>query len=267
MSDPSNLYIPRCALAGRVINRKYVVLHNGIVVEKRGYYDRYSDILIRNKGVHEPAEERLFSEILDRMPAEATMVELGSYWAYYSIWFALHVSKAKNYCVEKRYRNAMVGLRNAKLNNVKLDITTCRDACGDIQQYMLAKGIKKVDILLMDIQGSEEDVILKLQSMIRQSMLEVTYFVISTHSEKSHAVCRKILSSLNYRIFASLDLKQTFFQDGVLFAVLTDNSDVPNIYLGSKMDTQGRNVPYDLMAIPGSGTQCKYLPSLFSGVK
>ena len=75
-------------------------MHNGLAVTAQGYYGAFSDILTANRGVHEPAEERLFAAVLAQIdPSRAAlMVELGSYWAYYSTWF----SKAMAYTTTTR---------------------------------------------------------------------------------------------------------------------------------------------------------------------
>lgn len=48
-----------------------VYLHNGHrvpVAGKYAYYDDFSNILVINRGVHEPLEEFCFQEILKRLP-------------------------------------------------------------------------------------------------------------------------------------------------------------------------------------------------------
>jgi hypothetical protein len=98
MSDPSNLLVPRCRHAGKTVNYdgdQVVVMSNGIVVTAKGYYGGYSDILWRNVGVHEAAEERLFSAIVDRAPPKSAILELGAFWAFYSVWFTLAVPDAQ----------------------------------------------------------------------------------------------------------------------------------------------------------------------------
>ena len=41
LSDPSNLHIPRCPDAGRMI-KGYTVMHNGLLMSSFGYYGQYS---------------------------------------------------------------------------------------------------------------------------------------------------------------------------------------------------------------------------------
>eukprot|EP00966_Prymnesium_polylepis_P138193 3193520-Prymnesium_polylepis.1 len=62
-----------------------MVMHQGVVVSKEGYYgigqkivaENSSDLILANLGLHEPGEERLFSEVLRLMPRGAVMLELG----------------------------------------------------------------------------------------------------------------------------------------------------------------------------------------------
>ena len=67
ISDPLNLLINRVPEAGYVDASMNVFLHNGLKVPINGkyaYYDDFSDILILNRGVHEPLEEFCFQEVL-----------------------------------------------------------------------------------------------------------------------------------------------------------------------------------------------------------
>ncbi len=67
---PQNKYIPRVPDAGKIFD-DYQLMHNGLKVQIDGYYGEYksnnrgfiTDMLLRNKGVHEPQEERVFQEV------------------------------------------------------------------------------------------------------------------------------------------------------------------------------------------------------------
>src|SRR5579862_10039493 len=66
ISDPLNLLIERVPMAG-VVEGDEVCLHNGIRVPVAGsgaYYGGFSDLLVLNRGVHEPLEEYVFQEVL-----------------------------------------------------------------------------------------------------------------------------------------------------------------------------------------------------------
>jgi hypothetical protein len=118
MSDPNNLFIPRCPGAGRVLaGTGLMVAHNGVVLGQFSYTNKFGrDIFASNRGVHEPAEERLFAEILARLPANSTMVELGAYWSYYSIWFVRAIEGATAVAVESDHGHLQLGKQNAAAN-------------------------------------------------------------------------------------------------------------------------------------------------------
>jgi hypothetical protein len=88
-------------------------MHNGIQVSAMGYYGSgVLNMLIENRGVHEPQEERAFGEILKLMPVNAAMMELGSYWGFYSLWFAKSVVGAKCFLIEPNSANLLSGKIN-----------------------------------------------------------------------------------------------------------------------------------------------------------
>ena len=84
--------VRRCAGAGGVKvlsdQTRVQIMHNGLRVLADGYCGEWMTRLIeRCRGCHEPQEERVFHEVMARLPAKATMIELGGYWAFYSLWF------------------------------------------------------------------------------------------------------------------------------------------------------------------------------------
>src|SRR5262249_2339044 len=88
VSDPLNMLIERVPMAGYVEGDQ-VYLHNGLrvpVVGPGAYYGPFSQLLVINRGVHEPLEEYVFQELLKRLSDEPSMIELGAYWGHYSMW-------------------------------------------------------------------------------------------------------------------------------------------------------------------------------------
>ena len=70
VSDPRNILIERDARSG-MVEGDLVYLHNGHQVAIRGplaYYDGFSDILVINRGVHEPLEEYVFRRLMRVTP-------------------------------------------------------------------------------------------------------------------------------------------------------------------------------------------------------
>ena len=77
------------------------------------------NMLIENKGVHEPQEEKAFMEVLEYLPANSTMLELGAYWAFYSLWLMSRLKDSTCYMVEPDDANIEAGKLNFKLNGKK----------------------------------------------------------------------------------------------------------------------------------------------------
>ena len=93
--------LPKVPRAGQIVsdeNGRYQVMHNGLQVLAGGYCGQWmAEIIRRLEGHHEPQEERVFHELLGHIPAGSTMVELGSGWGFYSMWFAREV--AEQHCL------------------------------------------------------------------------------------------------------------------------------------------------------------------------
>ena len=220
MSDPNNALIPRVETAGEIIDGA-VVMHNGLMVllGEDAYYNDFADILTLNRGVHEPQEERVFMEILNTMPANAVMVELGSYWAFYSMWFNRDVPGAINYMIEPDPERLATGERNFALNGRCGRFVNARIGGGEfrVHEFMRDEGIPFVHILHADIQGAE----LEMLRDSEEALLEksVGYFFISTHKQRLHLECREYLEDRGYAIVAAADVDhETYCRDGILVA-------------------------------------------------
>ena len=121
ISDPINLLIDRDRNSGMADKEGYVYLHNGNKVPLSGensYYGDFSKVLVLNRGVHEPLEEFCFQEMLKKIKVQKPlMIELGSYWAHYSMWFKKKFPEAECFMVEERAEGLNVGRSNFAANN------------------------------------------------------------------------------------------------------------------------------------------------------
>ena len=178
--------IPKVHEAGKVQDGpsgRYQVFprNNGVKVTADGYCGRWMTELIRLlRGHHEPQEERAFHEILRQIEPGATMVELGSNWAYYSLWFLRALGRGRSVLVEPDPNNLEIGRRNFQLNDAQGEFhaysigrhsTAPRPfACESDQQTRLVRQISvdellarlevpRVELLLADIQGAELDML------------------------------------------------------------------------------------------------------------
>jgi hypothetical protein len=226
-------YIPKVADAGKVFEENgvtYQVMHNGVKVIAHGYYGSWvTDIIYALRGHHEPQEEKVFYEVLKYIPTDATMIELGSYWGYYSLWFSKAVQRARNYLVEPDPMCKQVGMKNFALNDKQAHfclgyiqmhatdpITFNRAKRIYIDTFLKENNIEHVHILHSDIQGAEYDMLLSCKEAIRNQIID--YFFVSTHSPGIHDACKKLLLESNYLIIAEHDMGDSCSVDGLIVA-------------------------------------------------
>jgi hypothetical protein len=224
---PDNAHIPRVRGAGSVW-RGYQLMHNGIRIHTHSYYGyAVTRMLRKNRGVHEPQEERMFREVLRYMGPGAVMVELGAYWGFYSMWFCQAVPNAVCHLVEPDAKGLASGKRNFELNGMNGTFQQAFVGAGPgmgeggvrittVDEIVAEKGIGRIDILHSDIQGFELEM---LQGAARTlDAGKVDYIFISTHSSDLHAQCRRHLEGKGYVILASADLEESYSFDGLIVA-------------------------------------------------
>ena len=208
MACPQNKYIPRVHDAGEIIG-DYQIMHNGLKVQVDGYYGEYksngrgfiTDMLLRNRGVHEPQEERMFMEVLNDIQDGGVMLELGSYWSFYSMWFYQKVKDAKCYMMEPERKNLDVGISNFEMNGFSGEFYT-----GGIPEFKVDKwmeGYDRLDILHADTQGYELRLLKDAEKSLRKGIIK--YVFVSGHSQELHNDCIAFLNQCGYRIIASAD--------------------------------------------------------------
>jgi hypothetical protein len=238
LSDPNNKYIPRVKNAGKLV-KDYIIMHNGIKIYFSSYYGSFSDIFILNRGVHEPQEERVFMKVLSDIPKSGTIIELGSYWAFYSMWFNKQIGDAKCYMIESDHKNIEVGKKHFLLNNLRGEFTQGNIGRKGIHidNFVKEKNISFVDILHSDIQGYEMEMLEGAKDTIISGRIK--YIFISTHSQKLHHSCTRFLQKHGCEIIASADFdNETFCFDGVLVARFKRYPGVKNIDIGNRSKLQ-----------------------------
>ena len=234
ISDPNNLFIKRCESSGKLEN-DIVTLHNGIRVYNRCYYDKFSDILILNKGVHEPSEERAFDKVLSFMRDDSVMIELGCYWSFYSIWFLKDVKNGKTFCIDSDDDCLLSGKNNFKLNGLEGDFTKAFIGYNGLNllDYISEKSIEYIDILHSDIQGYEFEMLNQIKPILFES--KVKYIFLSTHSNEIHKNCLNLLRECNYKILCSCDYDNESFQfDGFILSCPEDIAEIESFDIGSR---------------------------------
>lgn len=232
ISDPLNLLIDRVPQAGYLDEHLNVILHNGNKVPSKGkysYYGNFSDLLIYNRGVHEPIEEYCFQEVLKKINSEKPcMIELGAYWGHYSMWFKKEFPDSRAILVESESANLECGQFNFDLNGYEgefINQAVCKNQF-EIDKFLLKEDIHKLEILHSDIQGHEVEMLKCTSKSLNKKI--INYLFISTHSEEIHSEVSEIIESHNYRIevSSSFETHTTSF-DGFILAT---NSDIPRVF-------------------------------------
>jgi len=224
VSSPDNLFIHRDLEAGAVKDY-YITMHNGVKVCANGYYGSgILNMLIENRGVHEPQEERAFEEIINLLPESCTMLELGAYWGFYSLSLLQARPQAKCHLVEPEIYNITSGQINFELNsrkgnflNAKVDEHQSEKLNTiSVDSYCESNSIKHLNILHSDIQGFEFSMLKGADRMLSKNCVD--YLFISTHSNELHEACTLQLLKKDYCILASANLDETFSCDGLIVA-------------------------------------------------
>jgi hypothetical protein len=231
LASSDNADIPRVPDAGKIINGE-LIMHNGLKVGELSYYQEgLRDLMIANRGVHEPQEERAYQEVLKWMPDEATMLELGSYWAFYSMWFYRSVPRATCYCVEPDPDHLKMGRENFELNfgaapprvtfehaylGAREGKAPDGTAVVSVDSLTNRLNIPHLHILHLDTQGAEAEILAGARLALTNRRID--YIFISTHSNHLHLRCLRELETQHYRILADIDLLETYSFDGLIVA-------------------------------------------------
>lgn len=244
--------LPKVANAGSFLPGPSVelqVMHNGLLIERGCYYGPWMDEIIRSlRGHHEPQEELVFSRVIDRLHATggaSCSVEFGSFWAFYTMWFATEFPGARAIALEPDPAYLAIGKRNAALNGLSDAITFGAGAVGDqpgatvsftaesdgqpyeIKQYDLASTMEEfdlehVDLLMVDIQGFEQVLLPRAVEQFKDG--KVRFLIVSTHhhdisgNPTTHQDMLSLLTGLGAHIIAEHSVSESFSGDGLIAA-------------------------------------------------
>jgi len=212
--------------AGKIINGKIIMFNNVKIFPISYYRYNYFSLLMQTNGIHEPQEELLFSKICEILPESSLMIELGSYWAFYSLSFYKSIKNAKNFMIEPELSSLEMGKYNFRINNAKgtfynafIDEKSSfknnkRTIC--IDDFVKQFKISHITILHSDIQGFEYAMLKGAETAFDEKIIDFVF--ISTHSNELHNDCLKFLQKKSYTICLSINLNETFSIDGLIFA-------------------------------------------------
>jgi hypothetical protein len=227
--SPDWARVPRVKNAGCVRGLSQI-MHNGLRVRLGCYYGwGCVPFFWRTCGIHEPQEEIAFAVVLPLMPPGAVMLELGSYWAFYSMWFAQQVPGARNFLVEPDAHCMKMGRDNFSRNGFSGNFTRAfvgRAAAPGMDGVPLLavdpfcdeQKLERVHLLHADIQGYELEMLEGAQRMLAEN--RVDFLFLSTHGERLHAACRAHLAAHSrLRVILDLPPAQSYSVDGLIVAV------------------------------------------------
>lgn len=205
-----------------------LTMHNGIKVVSGSYSgDPMTRLLQRTKGIHEPQEEKVFAQVLKHLQPKSSMLELGAWWGFYSMWFKKELPESEIHLIEPFKENLEFGKKNLALNgmqakfhqafiasesNILPDATPSVNIDDALQLFQ----IDHLSILHCDIQGHELAMLGGAQKSLEKRMID--YFFISTHCTNLHYSCLDILREANYEIIAHADMLDTYSFDGLIAA-------------------------------------------------
>lgn len=244
--------IPKVPNAGALVeseNGKLQVMHNGLRLVYGGYHgDWMAEIITNLKGHHEPQEEKAFYEVLQVLKAtpqkQYSIIELGCFWSYYSLWFLKELANAKAFCFEPDPLNMEIGKKNAEINGLHpvFERAAAGSKDGDIVRLTLdsnptkavdvkvrsvdsiarEKQLEQIDILHMDVQGAELEALKGAVQSIREH--KIRFLFVSTHhyclskDVLTHQKCVQFIQEKGGKILASHNVLESFSGDGLIVA-------------------------------------------------
>ena len=270
--------IPKVPDAGKVVQIDGIaaqIMHNGVLVVAGGYYGEWmTDIITRLQGHHEPQEELVFHEVLKHVPPRATMLELGGFWSYYSLWFkSQHGDTRRSYVVEPDPGNIGVGRSNAALNGYEITfVQGCvgaddkvatnfkTESSGEISvpqisipTFLREHGLSHLDVLHCDTQGAETEIIRSCEGLFRSGAIRFAIFATHSHhisgDPLTHQRCLAMLEQFGGTILAEHDVHESFSGDGLIavhFGPQPIAWAAPSLSLNRYSTSLFRNPLYDL---------------------
>ena len=241
--------LPKVPEAGRIVpgpDGDVQIMHNGLKVVAGGYHGDWMAHIIRSlRGHHEPQEERLFSEVLRLVRHRTVMVELGCFWAYYTLWFLSEIPGSRALCIEPDPAFIAVGRRNAALNGLTARMTfdeawaggqaapaltqAIESApeprtlpCRDMPTVMAMTGAEQIELLHMDIQGHELGFLKSMRAATAAG--QVRFLFASTHHETisgsptTHVDCAAEIVAQGGTVLCEHSVEQSFSGDGLILA-------------------------------------------------
>ena len=213
-----------------------------------------TEIISKLRGHHEPQEELVFHHIVNRIDstsAAPAMIEFGSFWTYYGMWFAQRHPGSRVIAVEPDPGYLPVGRRNWDLNDLAAQVTFVHGLIGsepgqttdfvaesdgqtyqvlqhDLASVLAAYELDHVDLVLADVQGAESILAKRAQPDLLAG--KARFLVVSTHHHSisgdplTHQRVLATLQDAGAHVIAEHSVSESYSGDG-LIAVSFDDRD------------------------------------------
>jgi len=203
-------------------------------------------------------EHKIFNNILSKISNKKNpiMIELGCYYALWSLLFRQKYPNGKNILIEINEKSLNVGKKNFELNGfdyssywggifiedsgnyrkdskdikyIKREGKYYNPNTGkitgqelDFKKILFKENINQIDLLHMDIQGSE----LSFLNYLKENRIlnRILNIVIATHNSEIHTFCENTLKENNFMIYENKPFG-TMDGDGFLCAIIENNHD------------------------------------------
>ncbi len=244
-------------------------MHNGIKVKAGGYHgDCMSHVIRSLRGHHEPQEEFVFHHLLRFCRHNTLIVELGCFWAWYSLWYLKEIPGSRAICIEPDPKNLEIGITNSNLNHMKNrmnffsfwiggeNLTAFTSIAESTNMEVTlpslnAQGIlaltenEPIELLHIDIQGAETNFLRSIGTRGIEGLIR--FVVASTHhssisgSKSTHEDCVKSLKENGAHILVEHTIQESFSGDGLIVASFFHEDS--NLYIPSiSRNTPGKSM-------------------------
>jgi FkbM family methyltransferase len=270
--------LPKVTGAGEVVaeadGTRVQVTHNGLRVLADGYRGAWmTELIARCRGHHDPQKERVFHEVVARMPPQAVMIELGAWWSFHSLWFLKDAPGRRAIALEPDPERRALGEVNAARNGLAPEFVAGFAGGAPLASasflldggrrvelprvtvpgLMERHGIGMLDLLRCDTGGAELDVLRGCAGLLREGRIR-TVVVATHHSSVSgdpltHQRCLALIEECGGAVFAEHDVHESFSGDGLIAARFgPDQAGWPVIPLSLNRYSTGlfRNPLYEL---------------------
>ena len=157
------------------------------------------------------------------------IIELGAYWAHYSMWLKKKFPEAKCYLIEPDLKNLECGKNNFTINNFEGEFINNSIQSSErgfqLDVFASEKKLTSINILHCDIQGYEVNMLEGVKFIFENQIVD--YAFISTHSEAIHKRVIEKLEKFKYKIEVSSGFdNHTTSYDGFVLATSSKSDSV-----------------------------------------